>query len=125
MAAIVDLLASFVDVKTMIGVRHGLPTPVGIAAVEKPGMKIQPHAIWFPWASPRNKVESASQYLNEIRRQRGPNGRFYKALIWAPEKTWTFFEHMMRRGILKRSGKVENWFDDGSTAMLFYTKEPD
>ena len=121
----VDLIVNFADVKTMMAPRHGVPSPVGIAIVERGGSRIQPHAIWFPWATVRNKIESAAHYLSELRRQRDPNGRFYKGLIWAPEATWTFFEHMMRRGILKRCGKVENWFYDGSPAMLFYTKEPD
>ena len=122
---IVDLMLQFVDVKTMVGPRNGVPCPMGIAVVEEPGSRLQPHAVWFPWASSRNKIECAAHYLNEMRRQRDPRGKFYKALILAPEKTWTFFEHMMRRGILKRCGKLDNWFDDGSPAMLFYTKEPD
>lgn len=120
-----DLLLSFADVKTMVAPRNGVPSPVGIAVIERGGTRLQPHAVWFPWATIRNKIESAAHYLGEMRRQRRPDGRFYKGLIFAPESTWTFFEHMMRRGILKRCGKVEAWFDDGSPAMLFYTKEPD
>lgn len=121
----IELINTFADVKTMMGPRHGVPSPMGIAVVERPGSRLQPHAVWFPWATARNKIECAAQYLGELRRQRGPNGRFYKALIFAPEATWTFFEHLMRRGVLKRCGKVENWFDDGTPSMLFYTKEPD
>lgn len=125
MIRVVDLLASFSDVKIMMGPRNGIPCPMGFAVISQPGDKLQPHAVWFPWASARNKIESATDYLNNLRRERTATGKYFKAIIFAREETWTFFNHIMKRGILKRCGKIERWFDDSTHAMLYYTREPD
>jgi len=125
MVRMVDLIASVADAKILMGPRNGVPCPVGLATIGGTGERLQPHAVWFPWATARNKIECTSDYLNNLRRERSATGRYLKGIIFAREETWTFFNHIMRRGILKRCGKIERWFDDNTPAMLYYTREPD
>jgi len=71
--------------------------PVGVIgerSVDTPAGKwIEPHVTWFPWASPRNKVETILKYL-QVRRFEVP------MLIIANRKVEPFFRRMKGFGVL-------------------------
>lgn len=97
--------------------------PVGVISVAISGKRLEPHFGWFPWASGRNKLESVLGFVAKVRESRTDNGLPYKALIWADEQSTGFFEHIKRYGILSGGGRVHSFFDDGSNAILYYSRD--
>jgi len=71
---------------------------------------------WFPWASPRNKLEGAVAFFDTMRREG------FKVLEFSELKDKRFFESIARHGIIKRVGHVHKLFGDGD-ACLYETKE--
>lgn len=59
--------------------------PVGVVSVEYTQDAAWPHVIWFPWASPRNKLETAMRFLVDMKKDvsvivRTEEDRLYKRL---------------------------------------------
>lgn len=71
---------------------------------------------WFPWASPRNKLESTVHFMNQMRRE-------WLVLGFADMGTVPFFEHVCRYGVLRRVGTVFDMLIEGPTAV-FQTRKP-
>lgn len=88
-------------------------TPKGIAPVGLVsgvnGAVYAPHAIWFWWATPRNKLECSVKFLSEI-------GRETTMVITAPKTEARFFDRLLnskengRWGlrILRRVGTIHH-----------------
>ena len=72
--------------------------------------------IWFPWASKRNKVESAVNFFNRIRHE-------IKMVEYANEKAKKFFEMICQHGIMRRIGTSFNVYPNEPTAV-FETRAP-
>ena len=89
--------------------------PVGAVVIYGGPYRVEPHCIWFPWATPRNKLESAVHFLNEIRKE-------YLAMIFSEKEDSRFFTHICKYGILRRGCKVIGFYED-SDAMLFYSNK--
>ncbi len=70
--------------------------------------------VWFPWASIRNKYESAVHFFNKVRD--GWVGVFY-----APYEDKDFFNKIAQHGVLRRMGTLYDAFDDKVT--LFQTRK--
>lgn len=63
---------------------HGR-SPVGVVSVEYVQDAAWPHVIWFPWASPRNRLECALRFLVDMKKDlsvivRTEEDRLYKRL---------------------------------------------
>lgn len=104
------------------------PIPVALVFGSSEGHRLFPHAIWFPWATARNRLEGTVAYLHEATEQ--------GMLVIIPSgKTFLpFFTKLMRYGILKRVGVIPGWFADNATAnrsvegpgteaMFFYARK--
>ena len=94
--------------------------PVGLAVVEQampPGCRrqAQPQAIWFPEASPRNKLEAGLELVLKLKKDA-------LVLIWAREATWTYLAHLCDFGALRPTGKIRGFWQDGSDAMLYQSR---
>lgn len=83
---------------------HGLPD----------GRRIEPHVDWFPWATPRNRVEGLVGFLIEVSKR-------FKILVYSTEAERNFWERMKSYGILRHGCKVWDHFSRGEHAFFFYT----
>lgn len=99
--------------------------PVGLVIGSSEGHRLFPHAIWFPWATARNRLEGIIAYLRDATDQ----GML--VVIPSGTKFLPFFTKLMRYGILRRCGPIPGWFAEndaadqsvegaGTTAMFFY-----
>ncbi|MGI9411545.1 MAG: hypothetical protein ACR2OV_15810 [Hyphomicrobiaceae bacterium] len=90
--------------------------PIGAIVTLTNGYLFEPHAIWFPWASPRNKLEGALKFLSQERKDR-------LGVIYMDLDRKRFLEQMARYGVLRRVGTVKNFFEPGRDAVFFQTQE--
>ena len=90
--------------------------PIGLMLCALSGHRLQPHVLWFEWASPRNRIESVVNFINEMR-------RMWNIGIAAEETYWPFFNHVCRHGILQRIGKWFDYYADGD-ALLYQSRKP-
>lgn len=105
------------DILTMIGHTSLGEIPLGIMEVNvtvadhiRP--QAVPHALWFPEASPRNKIESTVRFLDQLRQS-------FAVMIVAAEANWMFFNRVCQYGVLRPVGKLRNYHADGSDAMFY------
>ena len=104
----------FIDARGHEGLR-----PVGIVMANTiiPGRIIHPHVDWFPWATPRNKMEGSAAFLREVSKR-------YKLFIYADEESIPFWTRMTQYRILRRGCKVLEHFSMREHSMFFYTVGP-
>lgn len=69
---------------------------------------------WFPWATNRNRIESAVHFINEARKDR--------LIVWYshPEDS-DFYVHIARHGISKRVGSIDGLYE-GEQARFWQAK---
>lgn len=106
---------------TLIATPPGRDTmPVGIVFGIKPFYQ-QPviwigDFIWFPWASSRNKLETAVHFLNQMRKE-------WTIIGFAEPGVIPFFEHICRYGVSRRAGTLFDLFEEGPRGV-FQTRKP-
>ena len=97
---------------------HITDAPVGIIhetlVWDGAGSRVEPHAVYFPWAGPRNRMEASLAYLNR-RRKETP------IVIWSPMEHKDFFIQMARYGILRRMGTLKH--SSGHRALFQVVEE--
>lgn len=91
--------------------------PVGIILASNFGRGIEPFVQWFPWATPRNKIETTAMFLREV------SSRF-KIFVCAEESALKFWGAFTSYGLIRRGCKVLDYFSKGEHAMMFYTVGP-
>lgn len=67
--------------------------------------------IWFPWATPRNRIECAVKFFSEIRKT-------IPMVEYANEKARPFFEMMAKHGIIRRVGTMHNVYKEEKTTVF-------
>lgn len=106
---------------TLIADTKGGRVPVGsISAMNPLSTRLVTIAdiIWFPWASHRNCVESAVNFINELRDD-------FTIMEYADEReqsTKRFFENLCMYGIMRRVGTVHDFYGPGSSAALYQSR---
>src|SRR6185437_6417133 len=93
--------------------------PVGIATVwysiRLPPHVREIHCTWFAWATPRNKLESAVNFIYRM--------RMGNTLFWpSRSETIRFFDHVAHYGIARRVGTFKNYFGKGVDAAMFQSR---
>ena len=68
-------------------------------------------AVWFKWASSRNKLESAIHALNELRKK-------YIVLLHSTMKDKDFYVNIAKHGVIRRVGTIYDVYEDGPAAMF-------
>lgn len=80
---------------------------------------IYPSVIWFPWASPRNKLEAALAFVN--------SGRLgdKKVHMHVPkdERNERFLRQLCLYGMMRKCGVVEDHYGKGKPAVYAYSRE--
>lgn len=72
--------------------------------------------LWMPWASKRNKIESAVNFFNKMRSQ-------IPMVEYANEQHKRFFEMIAKHGIIRRVGTMFNVYR-GEPCAVFETRAP-
>ena len=86
--------------------------PVGFVLMNITGTMLEPHAFWFPEATPRIKLETILGWLIDYKAR-------YRLFIWVRQKDWKFYDHLCKYGVVRTVGKYRKFFDDGEDAFLF------
>lgn len=92
-----------------------IPVGVVLAFYSHPDPRFAPFMVvgdmvWFPWATARNKIESAVNFFNRVRSER-------PMVEYASEKNKRFFEMICQHGIMRRVGTMHNVYKDEATAV--------
>lgn len=89
--------------------------PVGFVLLWARGRLLEiSNFIWFEWASSRNTIESALNFLNQFRSTvHEQTGKKYKLIGFVQQKDKAFFDHMAKYKVLRLIGKVYDFYDDG------------
>lgn len=86
-------------------------TPIGIVIVNFYENAAWPHVIWFPWATPRNKLEGTIFFIQELKKR-------LPILIIAKESDAHFFSHLSRYALLSKGCKINKHFGN-ENGVLF------
>jgi hypothetical protein len=86
--------------------------PIGVIIGNLKGIYMEPHAIWFPEATIRNKLEVLLRFLIDMKGA-------YKLIIWVTEPDWRFFDHLCKYGVLRTVGKYRKFLPDDADCYLF------
>ena len=85
--------------------------PVGYVGGKFLGMfMILADMEWFPWATTRQKYESAINLLNELRKR-------FVVIGTAEQESKRFWGHICKYGIIRRIGTLQGVFVSGPAAM--------
>ena len=110
-------ILSMVDLEWMLEVKseNGL-RPIGVVFAEYrfAGHGIEPHVEWFPWATPRNKLESAVAFLKEV-------GKQHKVFLYIRDEDLRLWEHVWSYKVLKKACNISDCYGRGVKATMFYT----
>ena len=81
------------------------------------GRCVEPHCDWFPWATPRNRMEGMAQFLKQV-------GKQLKIFAFIDQDNRPFYERIHEYRLLTRGCKVIDHYGPGEHAMMFYTMGP-
>jgi hypothetical protein len=109
------LLNSGLEVITLFAqtAQHG-EIPVGLAFIQYQGKTAWPHAIWFPDASVRNKMEITAAFFIELKKN-------HEILITSERKNEPWFNHLCKYGLIRKVGKLHDWWGKKDHAMLYHS----
>jgi len=91
--------------------------PVGLVDANPEDHRMVPRVMWFPWASPRNKIEPTVRFLDDHRKE-------HLVLIYDDESSHRFFVRMAQYGILKRIGPASGplpFWENGEQSVIWRT----
>ncbi len=110
-----SLRAMFGMVYALTAPFDGEDRPVGLVAAHEKDHRIEPHVIWFPWATPRNKIECSVKFLHSM--------RFTNVIvIYTPKEDRRFYDHLLRYGMMKVVGPIDDWYGLGKGARMYQTR---
>lgn len=88
---------------------------VGIVGTATSGHRMEPHALWMPWATPMNKLGAVVKFLQSMRKN-------YLVMIFSDSENKDFFTYLQTSGILHRVGVYEHYFGLNEKAWAFHTR---
>ena len=66
--------------------------------------------IWFPWATPRNKIETTVKFFHEVRKT-------MQMVEYSKREHQKFFDTVCAHGVLRRAGTSHVVYPDQATAI--------
>lgn len=90
---------------------HG-EIPVGIVFAQIADIRMEPHVVWFPLASARNRLECALKWLVDMKEK-------YALFLWCREADWKFYDHLSKYGAVRCVGKYRKFPHLDADAYLF------
>ena len=90
--------------------------PVGIVLGTEFGKSrcLEPHVDWFPWATPRNKMEGAAAFLRQVKHR-------FKIFLFIDDDGLEFYDRISKFRLVTRGCKVIDHYGPGKHAMMYYT----
>ena len=88
--------------------------PIGFMIAYSAGAALEPHVLWFPWSSPRNRLEAVMQWLNEARKRSG-------VIVFVQDEDKRLYERLEDFKVLRRAGTLFGYWGNGKPALLFET----
>jgi len=86
--------------------------PVGLTVMTLFQNVVYPHVYWMPWATSRNKLESAIRFLVDLKKDNN-------VLIISPQERVKYYSHLGKYGILRKVGVLRNHGGPGEDAVMF------
>jgi len=72
---------------------------------------VEPEFLWFSWATPRNKLETALKFMLEAKKN-------HQLFITVPQGSEKLLTHLGKYGVVRGIGKFQAFYEDGN-ALLF------
>lgn len=92
--------------------------PAGIVLMHQPDKRAavlwMADVLWFPWATPRNKLESIVNFMNIMRKD-------WLVMEFAVPDEAAFFDHVCRYGVMRRAGTIFDLYT--VPAAVFQTRK--
>ena len=88
--------------------------PICMAVVQRALNLNELHVEWFPWATPRQKLESVVKFLHEYDSN---------LVTSAKDEFVDFFNRVTRYGVLRKVGRIENMFEPGVDGTIYQRKQ--
>lgn len=83
--------------------------PVGVVVgYPRTEIAFEPHVRWFPWASPRNRLECALRFIRK-------ESKAFTLLIFTRPEERNFWQVMARYGVLRKVNPVYNLYRKNDT----------
>ena len=112
-----ELVANYDEAWTLSADSDKGPRPVGLVLgfcshwnpAFSPFM-IVADMIWFPWATPRNKIETTVKFFHEVRKTT-------QMVEYSKREYQKFFDMVCAHGVLRRAGTSHVVYPDQATAI--------
>lgn len=75
--------------------------PTGVVWIISDGWKVEPHCVFFPWATTRNKLRAVVAFLQMARYR-----KIGACVIYALEDSKALFDTVVKYGVLRHVGKI-------------------
>lgn len=111
-----EAMANGIEVWTVFGKTSYGIIPIALLTIQfsryPVGRLAQPHVVWYPEASPRNKIEAGVLMLRELKKES-------MILIASADDVLPYHRHLAKYGLLRSVGKLRDYRGEGQHAMLF------
>ena len=99
----------------LTSILEGEDRPAGLVVAHEQHHRIEPHVIWFPWATSRNKLECSVKFLCSM--------RFTNVIVmFTPKEDRKFYDHLLRYGMMSVVGPIKDWYGLGKDARMYQTR---
>ena len=106
--AVDEILSNFPIVLML----NGPDKPTGLLVALLNGTDMEPHVEWFPWATPRQRLEGWVNFLDQARR--GGTG-----IIKSELKDKNFYDHVAKYRVIRMVG-FRNFHPDPLNQIYYY-----
>ena len=108
------------DAYALVAVNKAFPSrarcPIGLIVVLRRNKRtVEPHVVWMPWATSRNKIETIVQFLDDMRRGQ-------TVLILSRPDTRPFWSHLRRYAVLNFKATIDRYYEDEENAQVWQTR---
>ena len=111
-----DTFALFIAVSKNSAFKDKAEVPVAMfALLQRTNEASDPHVVWFPWATARNRIETTLKFINELRRN-------VTLVIYAQPDDEKFWWRMTNYGVISRAGRIPHYFNDGGMAHVWHSR---
>lgn len=105
---IVDALASAIEIRTLFALHKGKVRPVGLVSISRKDHRGEPHAVYFPWASDRNKLETTAVFFHTL-------GKETLMLVLAKSSDDEFYGRVEKLGLITKVGHIPGFWPEDCT----------
>lgn len=117
MDVVMETGAAFMVLRT--ATPHRGTVPAGIVRLDVRRHIMEPHVLWFPWSSIRNRFEATARFLDMA-------GKEFLVMIYAAPDENLWWRRLSRLGLLSYRGLIPHYLAVGKPAELWISaRNPD